>query len=51
MKKMIIAATALLVGLSPMMAEASPSGDLKKFRAYFLKMNPGVKMQDYGNGI
>jgi sulfur-oxidizing protein SoxA len=52
MKKIIIAATALLVGLSPMIADASsPQEDLKKFRAYFLKMNPGIKLQDYANGI
>ena len=51
MKKIIMAATALLVGLAPMVASASPADDLKKFRAYFLKMNPGVKMQDYANGI
>ena len=51
MKKIITAATALLIGFAPMMADASPRGDLKKFRAYFLKMNPGVKMQDYANGI
>ena len=51
MKKIITAATALLIGFAPMMADASPRGDLKKFRAYFMKMNPGVKMQDYANGI
>ena len=51
MKKIITAATALLIGLSPMMAEASPRGDLKKFQDYFKRMNPGVKLQDYANGI
>ncbi len=51
MKKIIVAATALLIGLSPIVAGASPKGDLNKFRAYFKKMNPGVKTQDYGNGI
>ncbi|MCW8901749.1 MAG: sulfur oxidation c-type cytochrome SoxA [Gammaproteobacteria bacterium] len=51
MKKIIIAATALLVGLAPMMAEASPRGDLKEFRDYFTKMNPGIKLQSYANGI
>lgn len=51
MKKIITAATALLIGFAPMMADASPRGDLKKFRAYFMKMNPGIKMQDYANGI
>ena len=51
MKKMIIAATAVIIGLTPMMAGASPKGDLKKFQNYFLKMNPGVHLQDYANGI
>jgi hypothetical protein len=51
MKKIIIAATALLIGLTPILAGASPSGDLKKFRAYFKKMNPGITMQNYANGI
>jgi len=51
MKKFIIAATAMLIGLSPIVADASPQGDLNKFRAYFKKMNPGVSMQDYANGI
>lgn len=51
MKKIITAATALLIGLAPMMAEASPADDLKKFQDYFKRMNPGVKLQDYANGI
>ena len=51
MKKFIIAATALLIGATPMLADASPAGDLKKFQDYFKKMNPGVKMQDYADGI
>jgi len=51
MKKIIVAATAMLIGLTPMIANASPAQDLKEFRAYFFKMNPGVKMQAYGDGI
>ncbi len=51
MKKIILAATAMLIGLAPMMADASPRDDLKKFRNYFFKMNPGLKLQDYANGI
>lgn len=51
MKKIILAATAFLIGLSPIVAEASPKGDLNKFRAYFKKMNPGIRTQDYANGI
>ncbi|MDH5396443.1 MAG: sulfur oxidation c-type cytochrome SoxA, partial [Gammaproteobacteria bacterium] len=51
MKKIITAATAMLIGFAPMIADASPQEDLKKFQAYFLKMNPGIKLQDYANGI
>jgi sulfur-oxidizing protein SoxA len=51
MKKIIIAATAVIIGLIPMMAGASPQSDLAKFQNYFKKMNPGVPMQDYANGI
>lgn len=51
MKKIIIAATALLVGITPMMADASPRGDLKQFRDYFTRMNPGIQRQAYANGI
>jgi len=52
MKKLLIALSALSVlGGAPMVADASPQSDLKKFRAYFFKKFPGVKLQDYGNGI
>ena len=52
MKKLLIALSALSVlGGAPMVADASPESDLKKFRTYFFKKFPGVKLQDYGNGI
>ena len=53
MKKFLIAISALTVlgGLAAVPAQASPQDDLKKFRAYFFKKFPGVKLQDYGNGI
>ncbi|MGD8484730.1 MAG: sulfur oxidation c-type cytochrome SoxA, partial [Thioalkalispiraceae bacterium] len=52
MKKLLIALSALSVlGGAPMVADASPQSDLKNFRAYFFKKFPGVKLQDYGNGI
>ena len=53
MKKFLIAISALslLGGLAAMPAHASPQDDLKKFRAYFFKKFPGVKLQDFGNGI
>ena len=52
MKKLLIALSALSVlGAAPMVADATPESDLKNFRAYFFKKFPGVKLQDYGNGI
>ena len=52
MKKLLIALSALSVlGGAPMVAAASPQSDLKNFRAFFFKKFPGVKLQDYGNGI
>ena len=52
MKKLLIALSALSVlGVAPTVATASPQSDLKNFRAYFFKKFPGVKLQDYGNGI
>ena len=53
MKKFLIAISALTVlgGLAAVPAQASPQEDLKQFRAYFFKKFPGVKLQDFGNGI
>jgi len=50
MKKILIMA-AIAMGLSPILAIASPQTDLKQFRAYFFKKFPGVKLQDYADGI
>lgn len=52
MKKFLTTLTALsLLGGVAFTAHASPQQDLKDFRAYFFKKFPGVKLQDYGNGI
>jgi sulfur-oxidizing protein SoxA len=53
MKKFLIAFTALAVlgGAAASSAQATPEEDLKQFRAYYFKKFPGVKLQDYGNGI
>lgn len=52
MKKFLIALTALTVfGGTTLTAQATPQDDLKQFRAYFFKKFPGVKLQDYANGI
>jgi len=51
MKKLLIITTAIsLLGL-PLLANASPKQDLKKLRAHYFKKFPGVKLQDFGNGI
>jgi len=51
MKRLLIAATALSIMGLPLLANASPKQDLEQFRAYFFKKFPGVKLQDFGNGI
>jgi sulfur-oxidizing protein SoxA len=50
MKKILMMA-AIVMGLSPVFASASPQQDLKQFRAYFFKKFPGVKLQDFADGI
>ena len=42
---------AIVMGLSPVLANASPQTDLKQFRAYFFKKFPGVKLQEFADGI
>jgi sulfur-oxidizing protein SoxA len=53
MKKFLIAFTALTVlgGAAASSAQATPEEDLKQFRAFYFKKFPGVKLQDYSNGI
>ena len=51
MKKLLIAVTALATLGSTLTANATPQSDLKEFRNYYFKKFPGVKLQDYGNGI
>ena len=53
MKKFLLAftAVALLGGVTAVPAQASPEEDLKQFRAFYFKKFPGVKLQDYANGI
>ncbi len=52
MKKLVITSIIALLGLAPAMsAMASPQDDLKKFRSYFFKKFPGVKLQEFADGI
>ena len=51
MKKLVITTALALMGLAPAMTMASPQSDLKEFRAYFFKKFPGVKLQDFADGI
>ena len=51
MKKLLITATAFMLGAVPMITQASPASDLKNFRAYYFKKFPGVPLQDFANGI
>lgn len=50
MKKILMMA-AIVMGLSPVFASASPQTDLKQFRAFFFKKFPGVKLQEFADGI
>ncbi len=52
MKKIILALTAfsLISGLTAM-AQASPQSDLKEFRSYFKKKFPGIKFDEFRNGM
>ncbi len=52
MKKIFITLGAIaIMGLTPLLASATPQSDLHYFRAFFFKKFPGVKLQDYANGI
>ncbi len=52
MKKLIAAAAALAVlAGSPVVAQASPDGDLKDFRAHFMKRFPGIPLDEFKNGV
>ncbi len=51
MKRSILIFIAVQLCAVPMMIQASPQSDLKKFRAFYSKKFPGVKMQDFANGV
>jgi sulfur-oxidizing protein SoxA len=51
MKKLFITTAVALLGLAPAISMASPQDDLKEFRSYFYKKFPGIKLQDYADGI
>lgn len=52
MKKILLIATAFSIAAgAPIMASASPSGDLNAFRGYFKKKFPNVKLSAYKDGI
>ncbi len=51
MKKLIITAAIAVLGLGPAISAASPQEDLKQFRSFYYKKFPGVKLQEYADGI
>ena len=51
MKKLVLATIISILGLLPVLSSASPQSDLKSFRSYFFKKFPGVKLQEYADGI
>jgi len=52
MKKILLIATAFSIAAgAPLVATASPSGDLQAFKTYFKKRFPDAKMSDFKDGI
>lgn len=54
MRKLIIALTALSVlggASAPAVAKTDPQSDLNEFRQYFYKKFPGIKLQEFSDGI
>lgn len=51
MKKYLAALTVLMMIATPLVAQASPESDLKKFRSYFKEKFPKVPMADFVNGV
>jgi len=51
MKRLMIATAAAVIGIIPLVTNASPEEDLKAFRAYFLERFPNVPMEEFVNGV
>ncbi|HEY0635317.1 MAG TPA: sulfur oxidation c-type cytochrome SoxA [Gammaproteobacteria bacterium] len=52
MRKIAATATALaMLCVTPLAAQATPEGDLKAFREYYMKQFPGVPLNEFGNGV
>ena len=52
MKRTIMIAAAMAVlGVIPLVTQASPEDDLKAFRAYFLERFPNVPLEEFANGV
>lgn len=51
MRLLKIATAAAIIGVVPMVTQASPEDDLKAFRAYFLERFPNVPLEEFANGV
>jgi len=51
MKKLVLSMLALTILVSPIANASSPKSDLKNFRAYYMNKFPGVKLQQFADGI
>ena len=52
MKKLLLIATALgVLAATPLVGQASPEGDLKAFRGYYMERFPNVALEDFGDGV
>jgi sulfur-oxidizing protein SoxA len=52
MKKLLLIATAIgVLGATPLVGQASPEGDLKAFRGYYMERFPNVALEDFADGV
>ena len=51
MKKTIIAFIAFCIGGLPLLIQASPESDLRTFRAFYKKLFPTIRFDEYANGL
>lgn len=51
MKKLLLITAAISVLSAPLVSQASPEGDLKAFRGYFMERFPNVPLEEFANGV
>jgi sulfur-oxidizing protein SoxA len=51
MKKLLLITAAISALSAPLVSQASPEGDLKAFRGYFMERFPNVPLEEFANGV